>query len=271
MKATVALGSRPDPRLPLPLYVQLRELLRARIMAGDPPVGHKLASEAELCARYEVSRTVVRQALSELAQEGLILKHKGRVTVVKGTSIEEKLGPLKSFTEEILAQGRVPSARVVESRFGSLPTEAVVALGLHPDERALVIERLRFADGDPICYELTVWPEFLAVQLTNEDLDKAVFYRLLERRFGILLGEGEQMMTAIAAPAKVARLLDVRPGSPLLQVERTTFTNDGRPILWGRSLYHAGKYHYRVRLKRQTVNIPLLSMEAVEVTGSTSF
>ena len=268
MNASAAPEPRPDPRLSVPLYVQLRELLRARIMAGDPPVGQKLASEAELCTRFDVSRTVVRQALSDLAEEGLILKHKGRVTVVKGTSIEEKLGPLKSFTEEITAQGRVPSARVIDAKFGPPPPEAAAALGLRPDERTLVVERLRFADSDPICFELTVWPAFLASQLENEDLNGAIFYRLVEQRFGILLGEAEQLMTAAPASAKVARLLNVRAGRPLLVVERTTCADDGRPILWGRSLYHAGKYHYRVRLKRQTGRSPRLYAEAAELPVS---
>jgi len=72
---------------------------------------------------------------------------------------------------------------------------------------------------------------------------------------------------AFAASAKVARLLNVRAGSPLLVVERTTFADDGRPVLWGRSLYHAGKYHYRVRLKRQTSHGALLAAETGEVGG----
>ncbi|HVB96821.1 MAG TPA: UTRA domain-containing protein [Chloroflexota bacterium] len=72
---------------------------------------------------------------------------------------------------------------------------------------------------------------------------------------------------AFAASAKVARLLNVRAGSPLLVVERTTFADDGRPVLGGRGLYHAGKYHYRVRLKRQTSHGALLAAETGEVGG----
>lgn len=251
MKATIALGERPDAAVPLPLYVQLRELLRARIQAGNPPVGGPFPSEAELGTRYGVSRTVVRQALDDLVREGLLHKHKGRGTVVTSTSIEEQLGALKSFTEEMRAQGRLPGARLLASSYGPPEPEAVAALGLQAGETAYIVERLRLADGIPIAWERTVWPETLAQQLAGADLDNAVFYRVLEEPLGILLGTGEQTLTAVAAPAEIAGALGVAIGSPLLCVERTTYSVDGRAVLWGRSLYRADYYHYRVRLQRQ--------------------
>jgi GntR family transcriptional regulator len=258
MKATVALGERPTAAVPLPLYVQLREILRARIQAGDPPVGGPFPSEAELCARYRVSRTVVRQALDDLVREGLLHKHKGRGTVVTSTSIEEQLGVLKSFTEEMQAQGRLPGARLLASYHGLPEPAAVAALGLQPGETAYVVERLRLADGVPIAWERTVWPEALARQLADADLDNAVFYRVLEESLGILLGMGEQTLTAVAAPGEIAGALGVATGSPLLCVERTTYGVNGRAVLWGRSLYRADCYHYRVRLQRQPSRLQLL-------------
>lgn len=259
MQATIPLGPQADGSLPIPLYVQVRELLRARIQAEEPKVGEQLPSEADLCSRYGVSRTVVRQALDDLVREGLIQKHRGRGAIVRSAQIEERLGTLKSFTEEMQAQGLRPGIRPLHERWEAPPPEASAALGLPAGEHAYVIERLRLADDEPIAWELTVWPAALMRRLQAHDLATAIFYRLLEGELGIPLGIAEQTLTAVAAPTAVARVLGVARGSPLLTVERLTVSASGQPLLWGRTLYRADRYRYRVRLQRQPARVSLLS------------
>lgn len=71
-----------DPKQPLPVYVQLKTLLLEEILRGRYGPGERLPTEHELCATYQISRTPVYRALSELAEEGVVLRHRKRGTFV---------------------------------------------------------------------------------------------------------------------------------------------------------------------------------------------
>src|SRR6185437_8310267 len=100
---------------PIPLYYRLREALRARILSGELPVGSLFATEQEVSERYAVSRTTVREAILGLVHEGLLVRKQGKGTFVAARKLEEELGVLVGFTEQMEARGMRPGARTLST------------------------------------------------------------------------------------------------------------------------------------------------------------
>ncbi|MDP2974956.1 MAG: GntR family transcriptional regulator, partial [Anaerolineales bacterium] len=95
-----------DKEVPIPYHYQLRELLKGEITAGRWGVGERLPSERELCERFNLSRTTVREAIDALADEGLLHRERGRGTfVVKPKILEGLLQSPTGFTDSMREQG----------------------------------------------------------------------------------------------------------------------------------------------------------------------
>src|SRR5947209_18679726 len=93
---------------PLPLYYQLKEVLKQQIRSGHLAPHMAIPSEPELVSSYHVSRATVRQALSELVYEGLLYREHGKVTYVCEPRVQQTLSELSSLTEEIQRRGKRP-------------------------------------------------------------------------------------------------------------------------------------------------------------------
>lgn len=126
------------------ITMRLREELRTI------PVGTRLPAERTMAERFGVSRMTLRQALDELESEGRIERVRGSGTFTRLPTVA--MGPaLTSFTEDMRARGLEPSARLLG--FTRQPAEPTVrrALALGDEDEVIWVERLRFADGEPIC------------------------------------------------------------------------------------------------------------------------
>ena len=130
---------------PVPLYFQLKTQLVELLKQGIFQAGDKLPTEAEFCELLDISRPTVRQAFSELINEGYITRHKAKGTFVSRPKIEgyffQKLG---SFDEEMRSLHLTPSTRVIVSEVIELPEKCVE---IYPkSKRVFHLQRLRYAD-----------------------------------------------------------------------------------------------------------------------------
>lgn len=82
-----------QPESHVPLYIQLRDQLRALVHAGDLRPGDRIPASRELAAVLGVHRTTVANAYAELESEGLIQGHVGRGTFIQGNGSGLKLTP----------------------------------------------------------------------------------------------------------------------------------------------------------------------------------
>jgi len=145
-----------DKGSPLPYYVQLKEILRGYIENGEWQIGSQIPSEPDLCEVFNISRTVVRQALRELTYEGLLVREKGRGTFVAGPKISERLvQELTGFYQDMAERGNPPVSKVLKQQM--IPSSPKVAsfLGLPPGTSVIEIERLRFVQNEPIVLVIT--------------------------------------------------------------------------------------------------------------------
>lgn len=242
----------------IPLYYQLENLLREKIMSGKFVEGDRLPTECELIQQYGVSRITVRQALTALADEGLIERRQGR-----GTFVAERRTKRRTFEgqthltgslDEVIAMGQDTPVKVIELNRIEADQHEAELLGLQPGAPVYRIKRLRSLDGKPYSFIINYLAAELGARLTREDLSSGALLQLLEKKFGIQLKDAKQQITAALADPYVAGLLDVRVGSALLCIERTVYTTDSKPVEYVHVLYRSDLYSYTVYLTRDGKN-----------------
>lgn len=233
---------------PLPLYQQLKAVIEDRIVSGDWLPGTQVPSERELCEQFKISRITVRQAIAELATEGRLTRTQGRGTFVASPRIEQRLSNLTGFTQDMQARGQRPGAKVIQLETTLALPNIVRALQLRPGDCVVVLKRLRLADGEPVAVETDYLPDAVCHNLIKERLDGRSLYDILRKSYNIQPTRAEQQLAAIACPAAEARLLNVRKGTPVLHIHRTTFGRDGRPFETVESFYRGDKYVFHAEL-----------------------
>lgn len=244
----------------IPLYYQLENLLREKILSGAFVAGDRLPTESELIREYGVSRITVRQALTALAEEGIIERQQGR-----GTFVSERRTRRRPFEgtihltgslDELIEMALDTPIKVLEMTRIEADRHEAELLGLQPGEPVYRFKRLRLRDGKPFSLIVNYLPAEIGTRFTNEELSSGSLLRLLETKFGLRLHSARQQITADLADPYVAGLLDTRVGAPLLSIERTVYTDDGRPVEYVHVLYRSDRYNYTVLLTRDSGRKP---------------
>lgn len=232
---------------PVPLYFQLQTGITALIESGALKPGECLPSENDLARQFNISPMTVRQAMTELVSSGYVHRQRGRGTFVSARRMEHPLEQLVSFSEDMRARGLHPGSQILLFEQAALPGEVASRVQLPPDSRLTRIKRVRFANDKPV----GIHDAYLNnVSITQAELEKnGSLYALLAEK-GIQLGEGEDMIEAVAVTKEAAHLLCVKPGSPLLRTTRFSWDSRGQFVEYVVALYHADLYQYRIRLKR---------------------
>ncbi|MBG6219031.1 GntR family transcriptional regulator [Arthrobacter sp. CAN_A6] len=222
---------------------QLQELVAAGLRPGDALLG-----ERQLEEQFGVSRITVRRAISELVQDGALVRIKGKGTFVSHGMVRSTLH-LASFNEDMRAAGLEPSTRVISATTATPPEAAAEHLGLTPESKAHHISRLRLGNGAPVSVDESWLPIRLLPDLLSEDLNGSL-YRILSAS-GHPVQRVEQTVEAAPAPETTAALLDIEAGAPVLLFRRRSFTGPdepGTPIEYSISIYRADRYQISMRL-----------------------
>lgn len=238
-----------DHRLPIPLYYQLKEIFDHKMQSGEWAPGQLIPTENELIQQYKVSRTTVREGINALVNEGKLVKKQGKGTMVCQPRMEERLGHLTGFTEEMVKKGVVPGARVLscEEIRPTGPVKEKLLGG--SDGVVLYIKRIRLADNEPIAIERTYWPQEIGRLFQDKDLSTIAFYTVLEQN-GIRLRDADEWIRATVVAKQDALLLGIKEREPVLSMERLTYASNGQPIEYSSTDYRSDRYNYRVHLQR---------------------
>ena len=234
-----------DGASPTPLYLQLQKVIQAWLDDGKHKVAEALPSERDLARQLGISRVTVRKAIAGLVEKGILVQRWGSGTfIAPATRVEQPLSRLSSFTDDMLARGMTPSARVLERSCGpASPTESM-ALGLSPGESVSRLKRLRLAAETPMAIEHAVVP---ARFLPDPHMVDPSLYAALNAR-GFIPRRALQRLHAVLLTAEQASLLDVTTGSPALYIERRSFLESGEPVEFTASYYRGDAYDFVAEL-----------------------
>ncbi len=240
-----------DRSSPLPLYYQLKEALLAYFQQERFAPGDRVPGDFELCERYEVSRTVVRQALTELEYDGVIERVKGKGTFYAAPKVGEGLAQsLTGLYEDVAARGGELVSEV--RRLEVVPADQRLAaeLEIGPFQPVVVLERLRIVDGQPWALTVTHVPFELAPGLIDEDFTRQSLYAVLEDKYGIRLARGHRSIEAALATKSVAEPLGVPTGSPMLVLRSVSRDVSGRPVESFVAFHRGDRSRFEVDLTR---------------------
>jgi GntR family transcriptional regulator len=237
-------GLRVNRRSDMPIFKQIAAQLREQIVQGKLRLGDVIPSERELADALTVSRMTLRAAVDELVNEGLLLRQRGRGTIVAHVRISKQAQVLgfMSFSEEMRARGLTPSSRILE--FKSEIADAAVAaqLDLPLGAQVILLKRVRLANGEPMALERCYMPYERFSRLLQFDLATRSLYDILEKEFETRPTVCQETVEAIALDAPEARELGCKRGAPALLVTRVTRDARGTYIEAEQTLYRSDRY-----------------------------
>lgn len=224
----------------LPLYYQLYQVLYNKILQGEWQPGHILPSENELVETYGVSRGTVRQALDSLVKEGVIHRRQGRGTFVAHPTIEQGANQMITFGEDMRLRGFEPSSEVLFANLINAPENIAARLNVPFGEELARIERLRFADGEPMTIEESYLVHRLCPGVLRHDYSQNSLRNILQEEYNIYLVRGEQIIRAIQATPELTEQLQLPDEHrAILYIERVSYSQADQAIEFLR-LYHRG-------------------------------
>lgn len=242
--AMMKTGSAESPTFS-PLYRQIKDLMLQALENGEWRPGEAIPSETELATRFNVSQGTVRKAIDELAAENLLLRRQG-----KGTFVSSHSDP-RAFFRFLrlvpLAGGIEPSRSVpLECWRAKAGPEAARVLELKLGDPIVIVRRvLEFAEKPVVVDEIYLPGEIfsgMSLEVLNEF--HGSLYSLFEAKFGVRMIRAEERLRAVAADRGSADLLGVAEGSPLLSVERISYSYGDRPVEWRKGLYSTAAHCY---------------------------
>nr|WP_083332488.1 GntR family transcriptional regulator [Hyphomonas sp. Mor2] len=240
-----------DEAANIPLYQQIYDLLRAKIMDGTLALNDRLPAEQELTQALGVSRITVKRAMNELAVAGLVRRQRGIGTVViYDVAAPTVKGSFETMIDGLTRMGVETEVQLLDCTVGTASPAIAESLELTNEVTSVQrIVRLRRLDGEPFSYLVTYIPYDVADGYDEAQLATESLIKLLEQA-GHAPVEAEQTITATAAEPAVAANLGVAPGSPLLRIHRVMKDAKGRPVQDITAHYRADRFEYHMRLNR---------------------
>lgn len=230
-----------------PKYWALKQHLLDLLDALPP--GAPIPTERALAGEFTVSRTTVRQALADLTAEGRLHRVQGKGTFAAEPKLAHRL-QLSSYTEDMRAQGREPSSKLLD--IDEMPVEADLAklLGIRVGAKILRLRRLRLADAEPMALETTHLPMARFRGLRKHVSAGGSLYTVLREHYGVEMERAEETIeTALAGPQE-AELLGADVGMPMLLLSRHSFGVDGKPVEYVRLIYRGDRYKFVTTLRK---------------------
>lgn len=215
-----------DNTIAAPLYQQLQTILQEEIESGKRAAGTRIPTENELSEQYNVSRVTVRKALAGLSDQGYLERKSGKGTFVAEKKLQRGLSSgAISFTEMCRMIGAVPGAKTTKVALEDPSPRDIELMELKPDEKIIVLERIRYADAKPVLLESNKFPEFFSF-LFSENLNDHSLYDILKTKHNIVLEHSSKAIDITFASQKEAKALEIAKGYPLLRIDSVVHDSD---------------------------------------------
>ncbi|MGE4587647.1 MAG: GntR family transcriptional regulator [Mangrovibacterium sp.] len=209
----------------IPQYKKLYETLRRHILSGIYEEGGLLPSENELCAVHKMTRPTVRHALETLVRDGYITKKQGKGSIVRKPP--QDIGILSiAATSAAIGRQYLQTQILQKPRIVPWPEDFQYDLSeAEKDFGCVYLERLRFVNEQPVFYDINHLPNINLPRFTGRTFENKSLFDILRVHYRIEVKGGEQKLKALKASKRIGNLLNIRPGDPVLYMERKLFTN----------------------------------------------
>lgn len=227
----------------LPIYIQIHNEIKRNIEANRWKIGDRIPSERELSTDFGVSRMTLRQAIQTLVDEGILERRVGSGTFVANQKVQEKMSGVTGFTDLMLAQGKKPSSKTISYHTMESSLSEMEKLHISQEQAVLRMERIRYGDDIPICFEVATVPENIVEGLEKSEVTSSL-YRTLEQKKNLQIGKAQQTVSAMLASERIAEYLNIKRGDAILRLRQITSLQDGRPFEYVRTQYVGDRFEF---------------------------
>jgi len=230
----------------MPLYIDLANIIKNRILENKYQIGKSIPSEMQLQKEFCVSRTTVRKALKILSDENYLIKLPGKGTFVsdKSNEIQTQNNKFSSLTDNAAKTGKRISNRLISIKKVLGSDEQNSFLGINDGQQLIEIKRLRYIDDIPFCLEW-IWlaPKFNSIK--DEDLNMPL-YKVLHKKFNINPGKGMKTFKIVFANREESFLLNVDEKTPLMRIKDLVYDDHNFPLHITQEIIRSDKFTYAV-------------------------
>jgi GntR family transcriptional regulator len=239
-----------DKNSPIPIYYQLEEYIKAQIHNGELQPDEAIPSERVYSEMFQISRMTIRQALTNLVNQGYLYRQKGKGTFVNIKKVEQQLQGMTGFTEDMLERGFTPGSKLLTFEIIEAGPQIASHLGLTEQDSVYKIIRVRLANNLPIALETTYLPVNLIKDL-NEEIINHSLYQYIEEKLSLDISEATQEIEAAVAKEAEIHHLEVEKGTPILLIARTSYLTNNTPFEYVKTAYRADRYKFVHTMQRK--------------------
>ena len=232
-----------------PLYAQVKKRITESLVRGEWTPGQVIPSEIELAHIYDVSQGTVRKAIDELTAESILIRRQGKGTFVATHNEENVQLRFLRLTSSMGIKEKLDNQLISFSK-EKASNQLAKTLNINSAATVISLKRVLTFNDKPLILDVIKIPAASFRGLTAERVveKKGSMYRMYETDFGIRMLHADEKIKAVSANYEAASLLGVKEHSPLLSVERLSFTYDDQPIEWRLGLCITDNHYYRAEL-----------------------
>ena len=242
------LDKKLDKSVPVPLYFQLKELILAEIKEGNYKSGSMIPTEKELSDYFEISRTTIRQAITELVQEGWLYREKSKGTFVSYPKLgQDFISKVEPFNDQIIRLGMEPSTEVLECSVKKATKEVAKHLEIEEEDSVIFLKRRRFADGDPLVTLETYLPfEKCSFLMSCDFVNESLYKELAKKGEEFRVSKVRRIVEVVEADESDVNYMGMKKGKPIQFFTSTGYNALGHPLEYSLARYRGDRSRFEV-------------------------
>jgi len=236
----------------IPLYEQIKQIIRKQILSGEYVAGSRLPTEEEFCALFDVSKITVKRALNDLARAGIIERRQGSGSIVAHKLVEDSFAGTEGFSAAASRNGQTPTSKVLSVSLVE-PSEHLLnsfQLPRRSSTEFMRFRRLLFVNGRPGALIMVYVPKALGQQLLTYNLENRSFYQLYQEISALKITRNENILTPIAVQDEEAALLEVETGSVHMHIRGVSFFENNLPAEMSMGIFSADMFVWKANTYR---------------------
>jgi GntR family transcriptional regulator len=232
----------------VPAYQQIQHAIRQLIETKQLKPGDAVSSERDLARIHGVSLMTARHALVGLEREGIVERRLGAGTFVAPPRIH--FNKLMSYTEQMASRGLTPSSKIIVAKIVDGEQEIKARLALPPTSSLVKIERIRHTAEEPFAHETCYLAADDFAGLVDAPLGRTSLFATLEHDYGVQLAYADEEVNATVAEGRVAQLLGLKSGAPLLRMRQLIYSATNKPVIYVIGFYRSERHSLFIRRLR---------------------
>jgi GntR family transcriptional regulator len=229
-------------------YERIQQAVLKQIRSHQMKPGDPVASERELARLHGVSPMTARHALALLEREGVVERRPGAGTFVAPPRIH--FNKLMSYTEQMGSRGLAPQSKIILNKITEDEQEVAARLGLPAGGRMVKIERVRHTAGEPFALETCYLPANEFSGIVDAPLARTSLFATLEHDYAVEIAYADEEVDATVAEGRIAHLLGVPKGDPLLRIRQVIYSSKSKPVIYVLGFYKSERHSLFIRRMR---------------------